>query len=183
MHFSHVAPLKKNFLGPPLTRFDVLVLLQNEWISLQEPPTLFLQLETDFFSLHLGPNLEQLIQQLVKNDPNCFGIQPTSKTTVELLAGVKVQEHGPKFAGEDGELKRCCYRRRTKGERLGRKGHFGHFKKFWIAISRWELDLAWNDIIERFCKFKIIIENFKLCLIWIFCDKLEIFWKKKNLWV
>ncbi|KAL3824971.1 hypothetical protein ACJIZ3_021000 [Penstemon smallii] len=43
----------------------------------------------DYF---VGPSLEQLIQQLVENDPNRYGTPPASKSSVEGLPDIKITE-------------------------------------------------------------------------------------------
>ncbi|KAL2930411.1 E3 ubiquitin-protein ligase RING1 [Bienertia sinuspersici] len=43
----------------------------------------------DYF---FGPGLEQLIQQLAENDPNRYGTPPASKTAVEGIPSVKVNQ-------------------------------------------------------------------------------------------
>lgn len=43
----------------------------------------------DYF---IGPGLEQLIQQLAENDPNRYGTPPASKSAVEALPNIKINE-------------------------------------------------------------------------------------------
>lgn len=43
----------------------------------------------DYF---IGPGLEQLIQQLAENDPNRYGTPPASKSAIEALPSIKINE-------------------------------------------------------------------------------------------
>lgn len=50
------------------------------------------RLPSDFGDYFIGPGLEQLIQQLAENDPNRYGTPPASKSAVEKLPDIKINE-------------------------------------------------------------------------------------------
>ncbi|CAL9130448.1 unnamed protein product [Musa acuminata var. zebrina] len=54
---------------------------------------------------HVGPGLEQLIQQLAENDPNRYGTPPASKAAVEILPDVEVGEE--LLASDDAQCLVC----------------------------------------------------------------------------
>ncbi|XP_022887388.1 E3 ubiquitin-protein ligase RING1-like [Olea europaea var. sylvestris] len=49
-------------------------------------------LPVDMGDYFMGPGFEQLIQQLAENDPNRYGTPPASKSAVEALPSLKVEE-------------------------------------------------------------------------------------------
>ncbi|CAI9773854.1 unnamed protein product [Fraxinus pennsylvanica] len=50
------------------------------------------QLPTNLGDYFIGPDLEQLIQQLAENDPNRYGTPPASKSAMEGLPDIKIME-------------------------------------------------------------------------------------------
>ena len=92
---------RPNFDGSDM--FDPFVFLQNHLRDLQagganvqfeinhpsEPGFRFPRNIGDYF---LGPGFEQLIQQLAENDPNRYGTPPASKSAVENLPTVTVND-------------------------------------------------------------------------------------------
>lgn len=51
------------------------------------------QLPANFGDYFIGPGFEQLIQQLAENDPNRYGTPPASKSAVEALPNIKVDDN------------------------------------------------------------------------------------------
>uniref|UniRef100_A0A0D6R293 RING-type E3 ubiquitin transferase n=1 Tax=Araucaria cunninghamii TaxID=56994 RepID=A0A0D6R293_ARACU len=63
------------------------------------------RLPANFGDYFMGPGLDQLIQQLAENDPNRYGTPPASKTAVETMPTIKINE---KHSGSESAQCAVC---------------------------------------------------------------------------
>ncbi|XP_057508869.1 E3 ubiquitin-protein ligase RING1-like [Actinidia eriantha] len=63
-----------------------------EFVIANDSDELGFQLPANLGDYFIGPGLEQLIQQLAENDPNRYGTPPASKSAVENLPSVTVDD-------------------------------------------------------------------------------------------
>lgn len=64
----------------------------NVQFEINHPTEPGFRLPTNIGDYFLGPGLEQLIQQLAENDPNRYGTPPASKSAIENLPTVTVDD-------------------------------------------------------------------------------------------
>ncbi|KAL5545293.1 hypothetical protein UlMin_009077 [Ulmus minor] len=124
-----VDDLSALFGGPPTNRnspfqdsdaFNPFVFLQNYLQTLREnganvqfvidgnpgdPSGFRVPTNLNMGDYFFGPGLEQLIQQLAENDPNRYGTPPASKSAVEGLPVIKIQEE---LLGSDSSQCAVC---------------------------------------------------------------------------
>ncbi|CAL0316240.1 unnamed protein product [Lupinus luteus] len=111
---------------PDSGMFDPFLFLQNHLRGLRDdganvqfeinhPSEPGFRLPTNIGDYFLGPGLEQLIQQLAENDPNRYGTPPASKSAIENLPTVIVDDELL-----NSELNQCavCQDEFEKGSRV-----------------------------------------------------------------